>query len=119
MIDKKSNLELELEELFDIKKAKEQNEKKLAEETMEAKKEIRLLTHMFREGVPDVTIPLGDNEFLKWDAKNQNLLFVQNEVVQIIDACSPQTMIRIRHHLTLLVKQAKNFYLNDKNEMGN
>lgn len=110
MIDKKTQLEKELEELFDIRTAKVREEKRLTTESREAQKEIRMLTHMFRDEVPDVMIPISDDEFLKWDYKTQQLLLVKGDNVQILEGTSRQTMIRLRPFLTMLVKQAKEFF---------
>lgn len=110
MFEKSTSLSHELEELFDIKFAKHRIEKKLNQDAMDAQRDIRLLTHMFRDGVPDITIPISDFEAVKWDSANKNLLYVENGSAQILLGTSRQTMIRVRPHLSLLVKQAKEFY---------
>jgi len=110
VIDKKTQLEKELEELFDIRTAKLREEKRLTNESREAQKEIRLLSHMFRDEVPDVMIPVSDDEFLRWDYKTQQLLLVKGDIVQILEGTSRETMIKLRPFLTILVKQAKDFF---------
>jgi hypothetical protein len=110
MLDKKSTLATELQELFDIRNAKNREEKKLNDAAIEAQKDIRLITHMFRDGIPDVTVSLGKGEFLKWDAKTQKLLSFDGDGEHILEAASKQTMIRLRPYLSQLVKQAKDFY---------
>jgi hypothetical protein len=107
---RRSALTKELVELFDIKKAKLREEKELSHEATEAQKDIRLLTLMFCDGIPDVTIKLGDNEMIKWDARAQKLLYVTKESTQVLEGTSKEVRIRIRPHLTELVKKAKEFY---------
>ena len=110
MHDKKTPLEQELVTLFDLRNSKLRESKKLTEDAMEAQKDIRLLTHMFRDGIPDVIIPLSHNEWLKWNSKDQKLLFIDENQIQILDSAPRETMIRIRPYLSLLVKQAREFY---------
>lgn len=112
MSDKSRSLELELEELFDIRHAKVKTEKHISQEAMEAQRDIRVITHMFRDGIPDVTIPINSHEAIKWDSQSKRLLLVSNESSQILEATSRQTMIRVRPHLSFLVKAAKEFYKN-------
>jgi hypothetical protein len=112
MTDKSRSLKLELEELFDIRHAKVRLEKHISQESMEAQRDIRVIIHMFREGIPDVTIPINEQEAIKWDSNSKRLLLVSNESSQILEATSRQTMIRVRPHLALLVKAAKEFYKN-------
>lgn len=111
----KKNTELtnELEELFDIRHAKTRNEKNLNNEAMAAQRDIRLLTHMFRDGIPDITIPIGNYEKIKWDSEGKRLLLVDKDDGLLLEATSRETMIRVRPHLCLLVKAAKEFYSND------
>ena len=110
MKERKSALEQELEELFDARNAKTRHEKILNQESMEAQKEIRLLTHMFRDGVPDVTIPINSNEAIKWDFKLQKLLYLNGDNSYILEGTSRLIMIRLRPHLTDLVKKAREFF---------
>ena len=112
MSDKSRSLDVELEELFDIRHARVRLEKHISQESMEAQRDIRVISHMFRDGIPDVTIPINDNEAIKWDSQNKRLLLVSNESSVILEATSRQTMIRVRPHLALLVKAAKEFYKN-------
>lgn len=110
MAEKEISLAHELEELFDIQHAKTRDEKKLTQDAMDAQRDIRLLTHMFRDGIPDITIPINAHEAIRWDSHNKNLLFLDNGSAQILLGTSRQTMIRMRPHLALLVQQAKEFY---------
>lgn len=107
----RSNLSQELEELFDIKKAKLRNEKRLTQEASEAQKDIRLLTLMFRDGVPDINIRISDSESIMWNSKSQMLLYVQNNVSHILEGSSREVRIMSRPYLTEMVKKAKNLYL--------
>lgn len=106
----KNNLSQELIELFDIKKAKIRYEKKLAQEALEAQKDIRLLTLMFRDGVPNVIIKVTDNENIIWEAKAQKLVYQNEAGSQLLEAAHPEIMVRMRPHLSELVKKAKDFY---------
>jgi hypothetical protein len=108
--EQRSALAKELMELFDMKKAKLRCEKDLTEEATEAQKDIRLLALMFKDGIPDVTIKLGDKENIIWDSKTQKLLYQTADSIQVLEATSRETKIRIRPHLTDLVKKAKDFY---------
>ena len=110
MKDKELNLAHELEELFDIKHARNRDEKKLNQDAMDAQRDIRLLTHMFKDDVPDISIPINAHESIRWDASSKNLLFLDQGTSQILLGASRQTMIRVRPHLAQLVKQAKEFY---------
>lgn len=107
------NLNHELEELFDIRNAKSRNEKNLNNDAMAAQRDIRLLTHMFRDGIPDITVPIGKFEVVKWDSDHKRLLLIKNDEIQPLEGSSRETMIRVRPHLSLLVKAAKDFYSND------
>lgn len=112
MTEKSRPLELELEELFDIRHAKVRIEKHISQEAMEAQRDIRVITHMFKDGIPDVTIPISDHETIKWDSQSKRLILVSDESTQILEATPRQTMIRVRPYLSLLVKAAKEFYRN-------
>lgn len=107
------DLTQELEELFDIRYAKNRHEKNLNNDAMAAQRDIRLLTHMFRDGIPDITIPIGNFEVIKWDSEHKRLLVIENDVVIPLEGSSRERMIRVRPHLSLLVKAAKDFYSND------
>jgi len=110
MTEKSQTLQRELEELFDIRFAKVRDEKIMAHEAMDAQRDIRLITHMFRDGIPDITILINSFEAIKWDSRNKRLLLIFNETSQILEGASRETMIRVRPHLALLVKQAQEFY---------
>lgn len=112
-MNKNNELTNELEELFDIRYAKSRIEKNLNNEAMAAQRDIRLLTHMFREGIPDITIPIGKYEAIRWDSEHKRLMLLDNDEGHLLEATSRETMIRIRPHLSLLVKAAKEFYSND------
>jgi hypothetical protein len=107
---KKSQLSVELEEFFDLKNAKARREKNLTRDSLEALNDIRLLTHMFRDGVPDLIVHIGDDELIKWDANIQKLLYINKDTSDLLEATSKQTMIKLRPYLSYLVKQARDFY---------
>lgn len=109
-MDKQSNLEHELEELFDIRFARSRGQKYIDDAAVLAQRDIRHLTRMFCDGIPDVSIPVGDEEFIKWDSTCKRLFLVEGESSQLLETSSKHTMIRIRPHLSLLVKAAKEFF---------
>jgi hypothetical protein len=105
-----SNLAQELGELFDMKKAKLRNEKRLHQEATEAQKDIRLLTLMFRDEIPDISIMISENESILWDSQNQMLLYKHNHTKHVLEGASPEVRIRVRPFLKDLVKKAKSFF---------
>lgn len=109
-IAQRENLNQELTELFDMKKAKARREKELEQEATESQKDIRLLTLMFRDGIPDVTMPMSDSEKLLWDSRNQQLLYVKDGQSQVVEGTSREIMVKMRPFLIQIVKKAKEFY---------
>jgi hypothetical protein len=110
----KNSLTQELEELFDLKKARIREEKLLTQEAHEAQKDIRLLTLMFRDGIPDVIIKTTDQESIKWDSRAQALLYQVNGHCQLLEGAPRKVMIRARPFLNDLVKKAKEFYSDEE-----
>ncbi len=108
--NERADLNQELTELFDMKKAKLRKEKMLQHEATEAQKDIRLLTLMFRDGIPDITMPMSDNESLTWDARGQQLLYKKENHSQVVEGTSREVMVRLRPFLIQIVKKAKEFY---------
>lgn len=106
----RETLNHELNELFDMKKAKLRREKQLEQEATEAQKDIRLLVLMFRDGIPDITIPMSDDEVIFWDSRNQQLLYKKNNQAQVVEGTSRDVMVRLRPFLIDIVKKAKEFY---------
>lgn len=106
----RNNLSQELTELFDMKKAKIRDEKKLAQEALEALKDVRLLTLMFRDGIPDIRIKATDNEDIVWNGKTQKLIYENEHGTQLMESVHPEVMVRMRPHLSELVKKAKDFF---------
>lgn len=100
----------ELESLFDLKKSRTRDEKILTQQAYEAQKDIRYLTMMFCDGIPEITMPVNDHESIKWDAKGKQLLYIKNNHIQILEATSRDVMVRMRPFLTDLVRKAKEFY---------
>jgi hypothetical protein len=112
MLEKSRTLENELQELFDIRYAKKRSEKNLNQEAMEAQRDIRVITHMFRDGLPDITIPMGDHEFIMWDSGPKRLIFIYKDASFALEGASRELMVKVRPHLALLVKKAQDFYKN-------
>ena len=106
-------LSQELVELFDIKKAKIRDEKRLTVEANEAQKDIRLLGLMFRDGIPDITMQVNDNESIHWNERSQQLVYSNGQVTQLLEATSKEVRVRMRPFLKDLVKKAKDFYGDD------
>ncbi len=109
-MEKKSPLEVQLGELFDIKNAKARREKQINLESQEAHKEVKLLTLMFSDGIPSITIQLGDNERLEWDSQIKKLVYHSEERSIFMEGISKELLVKIRPHLNDLVKKAKEFY---------
>jgi hypothetical protein len=112
MADRKNNLSQELVELFDLKKSKIRDEKELTQEAFEAQRDIRYLTLMFSDGIPNISMQVSDSEVINWDKDAQKLLYVNNGKVQLLEAASKEIRVRMRPFLTELVKKAKDFYSN-------
>jgi hypothetical protein len=110
MISSKDQLSQELVSLFDLKKSKIRDEKMLTHEAFEAQRDIRHLTLMFCDGVPDVSIPVTENESIFWDSKVKKLLYVNGDQVLILEGASREIRVRMRPYLTDLVRKAKSFY---------
>ncbi len=109
-VAQRENLNQELNELFDMKKAKIRKEKMLEQEATEAQKDIRLLVLMFRDGIPDISMPMSDNEILFWDSRNQQLLYKKDNQAQVVEGIPREAMVRLRPFLIQIVKKAKEFY---------
>lgn len=109
-VAQRENLNQELNELFDMKKAKIRKEKMLEQEATEAQKDIRLLVLMFRDGIPDISLPMSDSEVLVWDSRNQQLLYKKDHHAQVVEGIPREVMVRLRPYLIDIVKKAKEFY---------
>ncbi len=109
-VAQRENLNQELNELFDMKKAKIRKEKLLEQEATEAQKDIRVLTLMFRDGIPDITMSVSESESIQWDARNHQLLYRNGEHTQVVEGINREIMVRIRPCLIQIVKKAKEFY---------
>lgn len=110
MAQDQSKLAQELVSLFDLRKSKIREEKALSQEALEAQRDIRYLTLMFSDGIPDVSIKCTDAESIKWDSRTQSLLYVNETGIQLLEATAREIRIRMRPHLTLLVLAAREFY---------
>lgn len=106
-------LSQELVELFDIKKAKIRDQKRLAFEAQEAQKDIRLLALMFRDGIPDIKMQVNDHEIIHWNESTQQLVYINGHVSQLLEATSKEVRVRMRPFLKDLVRKAKDFYSDD------
>lgn len=110
---KNRDLSHELVSLFDLRKSKVRDEKILTQAAFEAQRDIRYLTLMFSDGIPDLSMKVTDTETIKWDAHAQKLIYYKGETVQLLEATSKETRVRMRPFLTDLVKKARDFYNND------
>lgn len=110
MKDKPSELKKELISLFNLKKSRIRDEKTLIQEAFDAQRDIRYLTLMFCDGIPDVTIPVTDFESLKWDSRAQKILYIKYDEIQLLEGAPREVMVKMRPHLTDLVKRAKMFF---------
>ena len=110
MGEDKNRLTDELVSLFDLKKTRIREEKILTQKAFEAQRDIRYLTLMFCDGIPDITMKVTDDEMIRWDSHAQKLLYVKGDHVQLLEASPREVRIRIRPLLIELVKKAKDFY---------
>lgn len=106
-----SDLEKELLQLFEIRKVRLDTEKVLNMKFIEAQKDIKLLILRFSEGIPNVEISLNDEESLIWDSSVKTLMYANGDNVQHLDAVEKQTIIKVRPHLSKLVKRAQEICL--------
>lgn len=110
MSNQRNQLSKELVSLFDLKKSKIRHEKLLSQQAFEAQRDIRYLTLVFCDGIPDITMKVTDSEFIRWDAEGKKLLYIKGDNVQILEAASREIRVRMRPFLTDLVRKAKDFY---------
>lgn len=106
-----ATFETELGQLFDLRREKIRRDARREEEIRSAKKEIQLLLKMFSEDIPTVSVALGSDNYLEWDARVKRLLYHHNGVSRYVESVQDSTLIEIRKHLLGLVKSAKNLYL--------
>lgn len=110
MPNHKNALSEELVSLFDLKKSRIRDEKVLTQEAFEAQRDIRYLTLMFSDGIPDISMKVTDNEDIRWDSCGKKLLYVKDGHIQLLEATSKEIRVKMRPFLTDLVKKAKDFY---------
>lgn len=110
MKEQKSALSQELVSLFDLKKSKVREEKELTHAAFEAQRDIRYLTLMFCDGIPDISMKVSDSESIQWNSHSQKLIYINGETMQILEAASKEIRVKMRPFLTELVKKAKDFY---------
>jgi hypothetical protein len=108
-----NDLANELVSLFDLRKSKIRVDKILTQEAFEAQRDIRYLTLMFCDGIPDITMRCTDRESIKWDARAKKLLYLCGDQVQLLEATTKEIRVKMRPFLTDLVKRAKDFYSDD------
>ena len=104
------NLNHELISLFDLKKNKVKEERELSQLAFEAQRDIRYLTLMFCDGIPDLEMKINEIESIRWDSSSKKLLYVREEKVHILEGASREVRVRMRPYLVDLVKQAQKFY---------
>lgn len=111
MKKEKSVLNQELSSLFDLKKSKRREEEILTQAAFEAQRDIRYLTLMFSDGIPDVSMRVNDKESIVWDAGARKLLYVRDDQSpQLLEGTSREIRVKMRPFLTDLVRKAKDFY---------
>lgn len=108
---KDKDLNLELVELFDLRKAKVRYDKDLTQKANEALKDIRLLTVMFRDGIPSLKVKIDEGEYIEWQAESGSLLFTDGKSKVLLEAASKEVRVKARPFLHEMVEQAKKFYL--------
>lgn len=110
-VDRKSELEVVLGELYDIRHRKSREEKLLQGQAHETKKDINLVTLMFSEGIPDLGVSFGEGEYLTWDARSKRLIYTKDDCAQFVEGARNEILVRIRPYLKELVAKAKAFYV--------
>ncbi len=105
------DLSMELVELFDLRKAKLRYEKDLTQKANEAQKDIRLLTVMFRDGIPSLQVKIDEGEHIIWQAETGSLLYSNGKSKILLEQASKEVQVKARPFLFEMVTQAKNFYL--------
>ena len=105
-----NDLSQELVSLFDLRKSKARNEKNLTQAAFEAQRDIRYLTLMFCDGIPDISFQCSDSESIHWNARTQKLVYQSGKEAQLLEAASKEIRVRMRPFLTELVKKAKDLY---------
>lgn len=110
MANLESDLSQELVSLFDLRKSKARHEKNLTQAAFEAQRDIRYLTLMFCDGIPDILINCTESESIKWDARAQKLIYMCGNDLQLLEAASKEIRVRMRPFLKGLVKKAKDIY---------
>lgn len=108
----KNDLTNELVALFDLRKSQQRSQKILDQEAFEAQRDIRYLTLMFCDGIPDVCMKCTDSESIRWDSRSKNLLYEVDNTVQLLEAASKEIRVKMRPFLKDLVRKAKSFYSN-------
>ena len=103
----KNNLSQELVSLFDLKKSKVRDEKLLSQAAFEAQRDIRYLTLMFCDGIPDISMKVTDTEDIIWDSRAQKLLYVDKGQVQMLEA----TFVHEAAHLNLFTNRKWNDFI--------
>lgn len=111
MANENADLSQELVSLFDLKKSKARNEKNLTQAAFEAQRDIRYLSLMFCDGIPDLTMECTETESIRWDARAQKLIYINGIEIQLLEAASKEVRVRMRPFLKDLVKKAKDFYI--------
>ncbi len=111
MANENAELSQELVSLFDLKKSKARNEKNLTQAAFEAQRDIRYLSLMFCDGIPDLTMKCTETESIRWDARAQKLIYINGIELQLLEAASKEVRVRMRPFLKDLVKKAKDFYI--------
>lgn len=106
------SIENELTQLFDLRREKIRKETKTRDEVASAKKDIQLLIKMFSEDVPSISVHVGNDDMLEWDARVKRLIYHRRGHAQYIENVSEAYLVEIRQYLHSLIKSAKNFYLN-------
>lgn len=105
------DLNLELVELFDMRKAKIRNEKNLTAQADEAKKDIRMLTIMFSDGIPSLKVKMDEEQYIIWDAPLKSLFFFNGKKQVLLEGSEKEICVKARPFLREMVAQAKKFYL--------
>ncbi len=111
MSAEKTDLERALNELYDIRLRRERMEKDEASLAHEVKRDINLMTLMFREGVDDIILFLNAEEKIEWDSDAKRIVYHKGEQTRFIEAANNETLIRVQPFLKEMVRRAQENYL--------
>ncbi len=71
------------------------------------RQKLSLLTELFREGVHDFVLRIGQEESLEWDARLNRFIYHRRDASQFLELARPEILFRICPYLQDLMKKAR------------